>query len=241
MEGNTVYANRRSGLKRQNATVGNTVVKKAKPKVTKDQQQDREIKRLKSIVKSNAPPVKSTYAEEVQNPENTLIAIGMPYPAKGGDNDDRLGQEIIIKSINLRWTISVSETDDFDTFRCTLVQFMDGNLVTEFPINYLTNLYLQPTTDYPVLSPFNTQSAGTYRILFDKVYNTNEAGNAQYSENLLVLGKDLAISKIKFDTDAGGSLPGLDKGLILLFVCSDSTASPNPKIEITKKFNFIDT
>jgi len=240
MQGNTVYSNKRKGLKRQNATVGFSK-KKAPAKVSKDQQQDREIKRLKSIVKQSAPPVKSTYAEQVENPENTWIAIGMPYPAKGGDADDRLGQEIIIKSINLRWTISVSETDDFDSFRCLLVQFMDGNLVDEFPINYLPNLFLSPTSDYPVLSPFNTQSAGTYRILFDKVYNTNEAGNAQFTENLLVTSKDLAISKIKFDTDAGGALPGLDKGLILLFVASDSTASPNPKIELTKKFNFTDT
>jgi len=240
MQGNPVYTAKRKGLKRQNATVGNKSTTKA-IKENKDQQQDREIKRLKSIVKATAPPVKSTYAEEVQNPENTWIAIGMPYPAKGGDNDERLGQEIIIKSINLRWTISVSETDDFDTFRCLIVQFMDGNLVTEFPINYLSNLFLSPASDYPVLAPFNTQSASTYRILFDKVYNTNEAGNAQFSENVLITSKALAVSKIKFDTDAGGSLPGLDRGLILLFVSSDSTASPNPKIEITKKFNFIDT
>lgn len=242
MKGNTVYSNRRRGLKRQNATVGNTVLAKVvAPKVTKDQQQDREIKRLKSMVKLSAPPVKSAYVEEQQNPTNAWTAIGLPYPVKGGAADERLGQEIIIKSINYRFTLSVSESDDFDTMRVCIIQYMDGNLVNNFPIGQLTNVFLEPTGSYPVLWPFNTQSASTYRVLFDKNYNLNEAGIAQHSENILLTSKDLAISKVKFDTDAGGALPGLDRGLIIFYVCSDSSASPNPGIEISTKLNFIDT
>lgn len=237
MQGNPVYTAKRKGLKRQNATVGTTVVKK----VTKDQQQDREIKRLKHIVKQTAPPIKSAYVEEQQNPTNAWTAIGLPYPVKGGAADERLGQEIIIKSINYRFTLSVSESDDFDTMRVCIIQYMDGNLVNNFPIGQLTNVFLEPTGSYPVLWPFNTQSASTYRVLFDKNYNLNEQGVAQVSENLLITHKQLAITKVKFDTDAGGALPGLDRGLIMFYVCSDSTASPNPGIEISTKLNFIDT
>jgi len=239
LPGETVYLNKRRGLKRQNATVG--FPKKPTSSTKKDQQQDRDIKRLKNALRVLAPPVKSRYGETVYNPENEWMSIGLPYPAKGGDKDERLGDTIDVKSINFRYTISVSETDNFDTFRCCIIQYMDGNTETNYPLNHLTNVWLQPTTDYPVLSPFNTQSASTYRVLFDKVYNVNENGVAQISENVLVLAKDMAITKIKFDTDAGLGLPALDRGLILMWICSDSSASPNPKIECTIKFNFTDT
>jgi len=210
-------------------------------KMTKDQKQDKEIKRLKQQLKVIAPPVKSTYGEAVYNPENAWTSVAMNFPAKGGDNDQRLGEIIEIKSINIRYTLSVSESDNFDTMRCVLVQYMDGNEVTNYPWDHERNLWLEPVTDYPVLSPYNTQSAATYRVLFDKVYNLNDNGQAQVTENILVLAKDLAISKIKFDTDAGLGLPGLDAGLIILWVCSDSSASPNPKIEATFKMNFTDS
>lgn len=210
-------------------------------KFSKDKKQDLEIKKIKKQLKVIAPPVKSTYGEAVYNPENAWTSVAMNYPAKGPDNDERLGEIIEIKSINIRYTLSVSESDNFDTMRCVLVQYMDGNEEAQYPLDHARNLWLEPVTDYPVLSPFNTQSASTYRVLFDKTYNLCDGGQAQICENLLVTAKDLAISKIKFDTDGGLGLPSLDSGLIILWVCSDSTATPNPKIECTFKMNFTDT
>lgn len=216
------------------------LMKLNKPKLTKDQQQDLEIKRLKKQIRSVAPQVKSTYSESTLTPENAWTAFGLPYPAKGGSVNQRLNERIKIKSINWRWTLSVSETDDFDTMRVVIVQFMDGNAHDNFPLNYQSNLWESPVTDYPVQSPYNTQSAGTYRVLFDKVYNLNAAGKAQISENFLLLPSKMAITDLKFDTDDGGALAGLDKGIIIGFVCSDSTAIPNPKMEVTTKVNFCD-
>jgi len=214
-------------------------------KETKDQQQDREIKRLKSMIKVNKPPVKSTYAEGVVSPDNSWVACAFNYPAKGGAEDERLNAEIILKSINVRFTLSVSETDDFDTMRVIIVQYMDGNEVANYPLNHDSNLWLSPTTGYPMLSPYNTQSASTYRVLYDKAFNLNENGVAQVTENVLITAKQIAqvngITRLKFDTDAGLGLPGLDRGIILMWVCSDSTASPNPSIEFSVKMNFIDT
>lgn len=219
--------------------VRRTVKKSAVAK--KDLEQDRKIKQLEKKLKANEPPVKSSYLENIDSPENVWFAFGLPYPAKGGADNERLGQEIIVKSVNFRWLINASETDDFDTLRFVIVQFMDGNAVSEFPLNYNTNLWLEPTTDYPYLSPFNTQSASTYRVLFDKTYNVCANGVAQMSENVLITSKDMAISKLKFDGDTGGGLPGLDRGLIICFACSDSTAVPNPDVKFTCKMNFIDT
>jgi len=236
LPGATVVLNKQ-GQKRK--SYGKTNSKYSKK--SKDQKQDAEIKRMKQKLKAIEPPVKSTYGEAVYNPENSWTSVAMNFPAKGGDYDERLGEIIEVKSINIRYTLSVSETDDFDTMRCVLVQYMDGNEEGQYPLDHARNLWLEPVTDYPVLSPFNTQSASTYRVLFDKVYNLNDNGQAQYTENILVLAKDLAISKFKFDTDGGLGLPALDRGLIILWVCSDSTATPNPKIECTFKMNFTDT
>lgn len=210
-------------------------------KTFRDNKQDKEIKLIKKQLRILAPPVKSRYGENTINPENVWEAVGLPYPAKGGDNDERLGAEIIVKSINFRYNLSVSESDDFDTMRVIIVQYMDGNTNGNYPLNHDTNLWLSPTTAFPYNSPFNTQSADTYRVLFDKVYNLNAAGQAQIAENILITSKDMAISKLKFDGDDGLGLPPLDRGLILMWVCSDSSASPNPKMDVSIKFNFTDT
>lgn len=210
-------------------------------KRNKDQVQDREIAKLKKLIKDVAPPVKSTYSEFVLNPQNEWIAFGLPYPSLGGDPTERLGAQIKLRSINLRFNLAVSETDNFDTMRVILVQYMNGNEHDEFPLNYNTDLWLSPTTDYPILSPYNTQSASTYRVLYDEVFNLNENGKAQCAKNLVLYSKDLAIYEIKFDTDAGGALAGLDRGLIVGYACSDSSASPNPSITGTFKLNFVDS
>jgi len=198
-------------------------------KTAVDTKQDIEIAKLKKLMKANLPPVKSTYAEGTGNPENSFVAFGMPWPQKGGDNNERLNQEIVLKSINIRYCVNVSESDNFDTMRVVIVQFMDGNEATAFPLNYATNLWLSPVTDFPNLSPFNTQSASSYHVLYDKIHNLNDNGVSQENVNLLLRPKDFRITKFKFDTDAGGSFPAFDRGLIVMFVCSDSSASPQPK------------
>lgn len=207
----------------------------------KDKKQDAQILRLTKMLKKAEPPVKSTYAEGTETPENAWIYMGVNYPAKGDAPDQRIGERIDLKSINIRFLMSDSNTDGFDTLRVVIIQYLDGNTFANFPINYQTNVWLQPTTSYPYLSPFNTQSASTYRVLYDKMYHTNENGQAQFSDNVLITPGQLAVSKYKFDTDDGGSLPGLDRGLILMAVCSDSTSSPNPDFVYTVKFNFTDS
>lgn len=210
-------------------------------KKSKDFKQDQEIKRLKKAIKTMAPPVKTTYSESDINPENVWTAFGVPYPAKGGAANQRLGEKIKVKSLNVRYKLSVSETDDFDTMRVVIIQYMDGNADTEFPLDYQANVWEDPVTSYPYLSPYNTRSASTYRVLYDKSHCLNQGGIAQVSENVLILAKDMAITELKFDTDNGGALAGLDRGIIICWACSDSTASPNPNLIATVKLNFTDT
>lgn len=210
-------------------------------KKNRDDKQDKEIKMLKMKLKMAEPPVKTIYAEGVNNPENTFEGLGILWPGQGSDLSNRIGNQIKIKSLNIRYNLSVSESDDFDTFRVTIVQYVDGSKEGEYPLDALANTFVAPGSDYPVLVGFNTQSASRYRVLHDKVHNLNAAGQAQAFENLIFYPKDLVIDHIKFDSSGGGNFPGMDGGIIVLWVCSDSTASPNPKIEYTCKLNFTDS
>jgi len=239
LQGST-YNNRRKGLKRRGAFVTPKAI--TAPSTTKkDVAQDREIKRLKASLKVLAPPVKSTYIEVVQSPENSFIGFTCKYPAKGGAKDERIGDEIEVKSLNIRYNLNVSETDNFDTMRVIFVQWIPSNALGELPVNSDPMLFENNIGDYPILWPFNTQSASSYKVLFDKVYNLNENGIAQMHENILILGKDLRVKKLKFQTDDGTQLPQLDSGLIIGYVCSDSSASPNPRMDCTIKLNFTDS
>lgn len=234
----STYQNRRKGLKRQGAFVKPKAVQ---PETKKDAVQDQQIKRLKRELKKISPPVKSTYIEDTENPENAWIGFTCNYPAKGGAVNERLGDEIIVKSLNIRYTLSVSETDNFDTMRVVFVQWIPSNAFGELVVNNDSLLWESTPTDFPVNSPYNTQSAPSYKVLYDKVHNLNENGVAQISENILITSRDLRVTKLKFQTDAGGQLPALNSGLIIGYVCSDSTAAPNPKIESSIKLNFTDT
>jgi len=209
--------------------------------LSRDDKQDKEIARLKKLVKVQAPPTKTTYVETTLSPENTWAAFGIPFPAKGGAANQRLGDDIEFKSLNVRYLVSASESDDFDTMRVILIQFMNGNEHDEFPVNYFQDLWESPTTSYPYLSPYNTQSSSNYKVLYDQMHHLDAAGEAEQSGNVLILPKDLRVTKFHFDTDSGGALAGLDRGIIIGFVCSNSTASPNPDFTCTMKFNFTDT
>lgn len=210
-------------------------------KLSKDAQQDLEIKKLKKLIKKAEPPTKSSYIEVVKSPENSWDLIGAPWPAKGGAMNERLGQDIAFKSLNIRYTVNVADSDGFDTFRVLIVQWNEENEFGQPPVNHLSMLFEEALTDYPTLAPFNTQSAAKYRILYDKVHNLCDSGIAQATENVLILPSQLAVTKFTYQTDGGGQLPQLDSGIILMYIASDSTTEPNPRIDTVWKFNWTDT
>lgn len=221
----------------------------AKPKTQKaiNEKLEKEIKQLRKIEKINKPPVKSNYTENDISPDNTWHAMALDYPALGGTASERLGPIIEMKSVNVRFVVTTSNSDTYDTLRVMFVQYMDGNTDGNYPVNHDSNVWESTSTSYPYLVPFNTQTASRYRVLYDEMFHVNENGVAEISRNLLFSAKaspqtkPWAISKIVFTGDTGLGLPPIESGLILGWVCSDSTASPNPKITYTVKVNYTDS
>jgi len=215
---------------------------------TKNNQMQKEINRLKSQIVHNAPPIKTKWYVFTNSPQNEWFGGGLAWPTLGGANNQRLGQDIKIKSLQIKGKVSVASTDGFDLFRCVLVQYLDSNTSGQYPYGSQSNAVSQTfldvnTGDYPYIMPFKTQTKSSYRVLFDKTYILDKNGNGEDSVDIFVTSKDLAVSKIHYldndDTDV--NLPALSEGMLIFWVCSDSSATPNPGIEAVIKLNYIDT
>jgi len=196
----------------------------------------------------NSPPIKTKWYVFTSSPQNEWAPLGLAWPILGGANNQRLGQDIKIKSIQIKGKIAVASSDGFDTFRVVLVQYMDSNTSGQYPYGSLENAVKQTfldvnSGDYPYIMPFKTQTKSSYRVLYDQTFFVDNSGTAECAVEILLTPKDLAISKIHFldneDTDV--NLPALSEGIIVGWVCSDSTTTPNPSMEAVVKFNYIDT
>jgi len=208
----------------------------------------KQITMLKSAMVHNAPPIKTKWNIFDNTVTNEWTGIGIAYPALGGANNQRLGQDIKVKSLQGKGTVSVAESDDFDTVRFVVMQYLDSNTSDNYPYGDLGHCVQQTwldvnTGDYPYIMPFKTQTKSAYRVLYDKTFFTDKGGNAQLPIEFLITSKDLAVSKLHYldNEDTSVNLPGLSEGLIICFACSDSTTSPHPRIQMTFKLNYIDT
>lgn len=241
---------RKYGQIRNNINSSNTrkYVKASKKSDTKTVSLQKEINRLKASMVHNAPPIKTKWYITTPAPQNEWTGIGLAWPTLGGANNQRLGQDIKIKSIQVKGKINVASSDGFDMFRVVFLQYLDSNTSGQYPYGSLDNCikttFLDSNSgDYPVIMPFMTQTKSAYRVLYDKTVCLDNGGQAQATVDILITSKDLAVSKIHYldNSDTEPNLPALSEGMIVGFCCSDSTATPNPQMEAVIKLNYIDT
>lgn len=235
-----------AGLDQSSRIAQKRYLPKRKTKDTSVAALKKEMFRLKKQMLVTKPPVKSVYQENTLSAENDWVGIGVIYPKLGGGNDERLGNQIQIKSINWRILFKVAESDDFDNVRFVIVQFLDNNTEANYPYGSLNGalekVFYNNSTDYPINIPYNTQTTQSYRVLYDEVFCLSAQGVEAVHKNILLTSKDLAVSKLVFEqADSDNNLPGLNEGLIVGFFCSDSAATPNPTITWSVKTNYTDS
>jgi len=201
-----------------------------------------QIAQLRKQIYGIAPPVKSIYESIGQSIGSTFVNKQPNYPALGGTSIDRLGQTIKITSLELRYMFTVSNSDTYDTCRCTIVQYLDSNAISSLAPNALDNTF-DPlgAASYPWLCPFNTIKKGSYRVLYDRLHHVNENGNAELGATVTIMASQLAVDKLVFTDDTGGQGAPLEEGQIVAWFVSNSTASPNPDMEGVWRLNFTDT
>lgn len=208
----------------------------------------KQINRLKASMVHNSPPIKTKWYVYTSSPQNGWNPLGLAWPTLGGANNQRLGQDIKLKSVQFKGIVKVASSDGFDTTRLVICQYLDSNTSGQYPYGSFENAVQQTFLDtnsgnYPYIMPFKTQTKSSYRVLFDKTYQVDNSGTATCDIDILLTTKDFSVSKIHYldNDDTEVNLPALSEGMIIGFCCSNSTTTPHPEFEIVVKLNYIDT
>jgi len=217
---------------------------------TQNARQNTSIARLQRTIKYLAPPLKTDWFEwPPRDMTNVWSALGLAsYPVRGDAVNQRIGSDIILKSLEVRYNWSYG--DQMNTARMVIVQFTGQNADGSYPTTPTTptgavNTIFKPDllgglAAAPYNQFFNSQQRSEYRILYDKTFSMG--ANSVSSGNGHVLITDFPIKKLHFFQDSNDiNLPGLTEGLIVMYHCSDSAVMPHPLLQCSFKLNYTDS
>ena len=175
-----------------------------------------EVMRIKKQLLIAKPPIKSIFNEFTGSYENDFLAVGLAWPKQGTNPDERVGADIRLKSINIRGTFYYASSDNYDTVRFTVVQFLDGNTDAQYPFgssaNSVAKVWMSNNSDYPTQMPFNSQTTQSYRILYDEVMVLSLGSTPSAHRNILITAKDLAVKKLHFNNAVSNLNPPIVTG-----------------------------
>lgn len=163
----------------------------------------------------------------------TLINTGMLKSIVNGTNEysNRIGGEIKLKSIDIKLKCYMGLSTDFNNIvRVCIFQWRNqsSTLTTTAPI-----LYDWASASTGILSGYNPEQAGDFRVLLDKKYTLSQAGDSTKVSRKLTNRLDKII---KFNRITGD----VAKGEIFIIAVSDSSSSPNPNLGIDMRCSFTD-
>lgn len=178
--------------------------------------------RVRAIARKEARVVEKKDTQlniyNLQDAGASVTAAGTIYAlsgaiSKGDDENNRQGDEILLKSIFIRF--DVTHDDSTNVFRLILFRWMGEGVPTS------SGNLLEDTITVPWLSPLSRQYAKYIQVIYDKSYaiSTNTDAN--------IVGKIYKMLKGKANwTSSGGRV----KGQLYLFAISDSAiGGPNFK------------
>ena len=194
------------------------------------------INSLKKRINYLSPPIKTSSYESGFNPASfSPNGTGLQcYPQFGNAPNERLGSDIILKSIEIRYTYAVSALtpDTYNVCRLTIVQFTGNNGDGEYPTVPNNNAGAVDTvfvpgsiTLYGSTNLFNSKTKQEYRVLYDRTLTVNPVNSPSVTGHVLLT--KFPVSKLHFFTNNSDlNLPGLSEGLIVMFISSDSFVAP---------------
>jgi len=206
-------------------------------------------KKLKRMIKNDAPPIKATYIEGGPgNATDSWSPIYFDWPLLGSGINNRLNDIIQVKSIQMKFTIDPSTgigSENENAVRIAMIQFVDSNASgSSTGAVGLSQIWMGDSGDYVWLNPYNPLTRSKYRVLFDKTYSITFGGNATISDEIMVTSLDMSVNKGKFvyqnDEDSNLNFPGMEGGFVCAFICSDSSAAPHPQFTYTSRLVFTD-
>lgn len=190
--------------------------------------------RVKKII-AQSTEVKMTQNEyPTASVTTTPVILVLPvWPAQGiqgiGDDDDventqsqRIGNEIYIKKICVRFACTMSGVARSNVFRIIFFQWKEDTRHDEPDVGSILD---SPSDGYSFLSPYNITTAAKYKILYDRTFSMYEQSNsAQIVRTLNFYGKKIPIKKIRFATNVdSGPTANVIKGDIFYMLMSDAS------------------
>lgn len=175
-------------------------VKSLQARVTKLEHQD-ELKYRDSYVSTAAVSA-------------TPVGYNMQNISQGDDFDQRIGEEIVMKYINIKFRLNHQVGAQYDQVRCLLFWDMQCNGVgyTAYTdpgasphANDAIALLDNNTIGSSIVCPHNYRTADRYKILMDKVYNLNPDSTATTKGIMISKSFKLGGAKIKYSSSSGAS------------------------------------
>lgn len=163
----------------------------------------------------------------------TLTALGFAHHltglSQGDDYNQRIGEEIIAKYLNLKLRYQkTTASANYSTIRCLVFWDMQNNGTgpTVFTTSDLAQGVLDDTTIGSIfLCPHNYRTKERYHILMDKVLVMNP--NATDTKQEIFYKKNIKLSgaKIKYSNSSGGYASVTSRALWILILADATTAS----------------
>lgn len=170
---------------RQVAKIANKQIHKASELKTKDSND--------TAINTTTPSASDTF-------------VKVSFPVQGLSNDERIGDSIYLRKVNLRAFVE-NELDEDLAMRVIVCQTYDNN---PSALEYQEILETPGSAGSSINSFYITDPARKFKILHDAVHhwdsNPNSKGRRQL--NLTFKGKQLGIHKPDFDQAASGNCTG---------------------------------
>jgi len=174
------------------------------------------------------------------------------YPAQGvsaysdeetesSNQGQRIGNKVEQRCLNFNYQVQLGSgvfgTDTENVVRVTIFEWL-MDFSSEAPT--FGDVFVESTTSFPYLSPFNVDTKEKYRILYDKRHDLSNAAGNPYMETKFVEFRNLKPWVKFFGDSVSGVGAQLIKGNIFLIVSSDSSATPHPTLTYSTMYTFTD-
>lgn len=211
---------------------------KGKKKVPNNKQLSRRIKKLEH---SEELKYDDDYdAATVYNNSSFLLLNNI---GQGDDYNQRIGEEIVSKFLNIKFRIGRTASIDAITYRVMVFWDLQANgaaptLYTSTSLT--TGLLDNSLVSIPSMVPHNYRTKDRYHILFDKTYVNNAESSATIKWMQINKNFKLGGAKVKYGTSGNSIAAIASRALYFFCMAHTSSATDTTDFRVATRFWFTD-
>lgn len=164
--------------------------------------------------------------------------------SSGTTNHGRVGEKIVVKSLNLKIKLEKHDNDSRAETRLRLIVFIQKNPQGSGP--NLGNILYNPTTlDLNIISPYNKDTISEYKILHDKLYSLGRQDSTIMNGMLPKVRFIKIYKELNLLTDFNHTIPTVGehyrRGTLGMYMISDSEDNYGPQLKIYSRITYTDS